>query len=127
MPSDSVSNLYNHFLIIHLFLIFKFSIPSPPWSLGRQRISHRARQYFLLASSDCQKKRDLKKSSHFRTPFGISKNESRNIGILVNTELIRTSLPPYDISLPFQQLSFFQFILKYTSILYWIAYDDGSV
>ena len=94
MPSGSVSNLYNHLLIRHLFLISNFSIPRPPWSLGRQRISHRARRYFLLASSDCQKKRDLKKSSRFRPPFGILKNESKNIGMLVHTELIKTSRPP---------------------------------
>ena len=139
MPSGSVSNLYNHLLIRHLFLISKFSIPRPPWSLGRQRISHRARWYFLLASSDCQKKRDLKKSSCFWTPSGIWKNESRNIGILVSTELIRTSRPPYSTELirtsrppyvinwPFQQLIFFKkFVLQYISILYWIAYGDES-
>jgi hypothetical protein len=44
----------------------------------------------------CQHKKniDLKKSSLFLTPFGVSKKESINIGILVNTELISTNLSP---------------------------------
>jgi hypothetical protein len=43
----------------HLFLIYRTSIPKPPWSFGRQTMFHFVSRYFLLLSSDCQKNLDL--------------------------------------------------------------------
>ena len=42
MASVPEASFHNHLLRRHLFLTSRFSIPSPPWSLGRQIISHLA-------------------------------------------------------------------------------------
>jgi hypothetical protein len=91
----SFSSLKSYLHSKHLFFfISSTSTPRPPWSLGRHMMFQRVSLYFFLWPSLCQKNLDLKKSSLFLTPFGISKKESINIGRLVNTELISTNLSP---------------------------------
>src|SRR3954469_22169538 len=127
MASFSEESFHSHLLRRHLFLTSRFSIPRPPWSFGLQMISHLASRYFLLSSSPCQKKRDRQKFCLFLTPTGTSKNDRRNIGILVSTEFIRINRPPYDMSLPFQQLIFFSnrssmhFHSLFVSLRWWIG------
>lgn len=57
--TPSLSNLKSHLLNKHLFLSSNTSIPRPPWSFGLQTIFYFVSLYFRLASSLCQKKRDL--------------------------------------------------------------------
>ena len=99
-------SLYNHFLSKLLFLSSNRSIPKPPRSFGLQMTSHFVNLYFLLCPSLCQKKRDLKKSSLFISPIGISKKKSINIGKLARIEFMRIILSPYESILPAQPLSF---------------------
>ena len=56
---SSLTSLYNHLLSKQTFWISRLMIPRPPWSFGKQRISHFNNQYFFLWLSPCQKKADL--------------------------------------------------------------------
>ena len=75
-------------------------------SFGLHNKFHFESLYFLLWPSLCQKNLDLKKSNLFRTPLGISKKESINIGRLVSIELINTCMSPYNGILPIQLANF---------------------
>jgi hypothetical protein len=60
--------------------------------------------------------------------FWYFKKDNINIARLLNTQFIRTSLPPYDISLPFQQFNFFKLIFNYflISIAYFLVVHWNS-
>jgi hypothetical protein len=76
----SVKSFKSHLLNKHLlFFISKTSTASPPWSLGLQMMFHWVSLYFLLWPLLSQKNLDLKRSSLFLSPLGISKNDSVNI------------------------------------------------
>ena len=70
-----------------------------PRSLGWQTTSHQVGRCFFLSLSSCQKILMRKKSNLYKTGLSNWKTEIKYRIILLNTELIRTTLPPTDSSL----------------------------
>ena len=77
----------------------KSRIPNPPYSLDVQVSVQLTHDIFFWSSPPPHKNHHCKLSNLPTTFFGTLKKEKWKIGIGVNTNLIRVTLPPKDVSL----------------------------
>ena len=69
-----------HFARRHLFCIWRSKMPKPPWSLGRQRMSHLASRYLCFSEDPCQKESWSEMIKIFQNSFWNFKKEHHEHG-----------------------------------------------